>query len=168
MRRIFTTTILAVAVACLISQVFASPVPHRVAKCLVGRCWGNVNVEKLGEEKGCPTPMLVINNVLREMNGYLAASKFLNLTDDQIKKLRIARYRTRTNIVQGKSRLNLLSIDLLDNMAKDEFDLNEVEKIISDLKDSCSNLLYGVVVESVEARKILTPQQRKKAIDLAE
>ncbi|NPA94776.1 MAG: hypothetical protein GXO58_05045 [Thermodesulfobacteria bacterium] len=168
MRRILTTTILALAVACMISQVVASPVPYQVAKCLVGRCWSKVNVDKISEEKGCPTPMLVINNVLREMNGYLAASKFLGLSDEQVKKLRVARYRTRKSIVEGKSRLNLLSIDLLDNMAKDDFQLQEVEKIISDLKSSCSNLIYGVVIEAVEARKVLTPEQRQKAIDLAE
>ena len=160
---------LLVSTTIVISGAFvnASPVPQKKVKCLAGMCWRNLDMKKI-EEQGCPAPMIIINNILREMNGYLAADKFLNLTPEQKKELRMLRHRCHRKIIKGKSLLNLLSINLLDNMATDKFELSEVEDLISQLRKACSQLVFGVIQDAIDARMILTPEQRKKARDFVE
>ncbi len=148
------------------TSTYASRVPQKRLKCLVGQCWKKIDMKKL-EKSGCPTPILIVNNVLREMNGYLAAADLLKLSDKQIKELTALRYRTHRRIMKGKALMNLLSISLLDNMATDDFDLQDVKDQVSQLKQSCSGLLYGIILDTIEARKVLTPEQRKKARDIA-
>ncbi len=130
--------------------------------CLMGECWKQIDVNKL-RDVGCPTPMLIVNNVLREMNGYLAYRKQLNLSETQIKNLRLIRYRCHNTLIKERSKLNLLSIDLLDNMSADKYDLKKVEDLAAKLKATCHAMLSGIIEKVIEARQVLTPEQRKKA-----
>ncbi len=160
---------LLVSVTVIMSGIFvnASPVSKKKVKCLAGMCWRDLDMKKI-EEQGCPAPMIIINNILREMNGYLAADKFLDLKPDQKKELRMLRHRCHRKIIKGKSLLNLLSINLLDDMATNEFSVSEVDDLISQLRKACSQLVFGVIQDAIDARMILTPEQRKKARDFVE
>ncbi len=134
--------------------------------CLMGECWKRIDVNKLGEV-GCPAPMLIVNNVLREMNGYLAYREQLNLSENQVKQLRLIKYKCHNTLIKKRAELNLLSIDLLDNMSTDVYDLATVQNLTGKLKSTCRAMLSGVIKKVIEARNVLTTEQRKKATEIA-
>ncbi len=155
------------SVGLLVPETFAAPGQAIVKRtCLMGHCWKRIDVNKLGEI-GCPAPMLIINNVLRELNGYLAARQRLKLSESQVKQLRIIKYRCHNTLMKKRAELNLLSIDLLDNMSSNQFELAQVVDLTEKLKSTCHGLLSGVIKEVIAARKVLTPEQRKIAKELA-
>jgi len=163
---ILTLVTLVTVLAIYSNSAQASRGSEKNLKCLMGQCWKKIEMKKF-EKSGCPIPILIVNNVLREMNGYLAAADRLKLSDKQIKKLTALRYKIHRSITKGKALLNLLSIDLLDYMATDDFDLQKVKGQIAKLKQNCSGLLNGIILDIIEARKVLTPEQRKKAREIA-
>ncbi len=137
-----------------------------IRSCLMGACWTRIDVNKFGDV-GCPMPVLIVNNVLREMNGYLANRERLNLSKAQVKRLRFIRYKCHNMLIKKRAELNLLSIDLLDNMSTDKYDLKTVEDLIGKLKVTCHAMLSGVIEKAIKARQVLTPEQRKKAKKIA-
>ncbi len=171
-KNIFFRSILVFCVSIIVSAflvpgTFAAKKHIRAKKtCLMGECWKRIDVNKLGEV-GCPAPMLIVNNVLREMNGYLSHRQQLNLSESQIKQLRLIKYKCHNTLIKKRAELNLLSIDLLDNMSSDGYDLAKVEDLTGKLKTTCHAMLSGVIGKVIEARQVLTPEQRKKAREIA-
>ncbi len=145
-------------------SVAANPARGKTA-CLMGQCWKQINVNKLGEV-GCPAPMVIVNNVLREMNGYLASKDSLNLSESQYKQLRLIRYRCHNTLIKKRAELNLFSIDLLDNMSSNQYEITKVVELTGKLKSTCHGMLTGVINKIIEARKVLTAEQRQKAKEL--
>jgi len=151
----------------LTPQISSAAHPARgKTACLMGQCWKQINVNKLGEI-GCPAPMLIVNNVLRELNGYLASRDSLNLSESQYKQLRLIRYRCHNTLIKKRAELNLFSIELLDNMSSDQYEIPRVMELTGKLKSTCHGMLTGVINKIIEARKVLTAEQRQKAKELS-
>ncbi len=162
---LYAVCIMTVTLGLLASTALESQAaPKKV--CLMGQCWRQIDVNKLGDI-GCPAPMLIINNVLRELNGYLAYRDKLRLSDDQLKKLRLIKYRCHNTLIKKRAELNLFSIDLLDNMSSNQFEIEKVLELTGKLKATCHSLLCGVIKEAIAARNVLTPEQRQKAKELS-
>ncbi len=166
-KSMFVFCVFSLAAAFMATGTFAVQKQVRAKKtCLMGECWKRINVNKLGEV-GCPAPMLIVNNVLREMNGYLARRDELNLSESQVKELRLIKYRCHNTLIKKRAELNLLSIDLLDNMSSNEYDLAKVDDLTGKLKNTCHSMLSEIISKVIEARRVLTPEQRKKAKEIA-
>ena len=93
----------------------------------------------------------------------------LELSDEQKKQLDDIRIRYSKEIVKQKAELEIVEIDLEALLNKSEFNLSEVKEVLKKVESAKTQIKYLRVEAFVEARKILTNEQKsglKKLIEM--
>ncbi|WP_456432560.1 hypothetical protein [Thermosulfuriphilus sp.] len=135
---------------------------HPEKLCLVGKCWQNIDVEALGET-GCPAPGLILYNVIKELNSYLAAKDFLKLSKKQYNTLKDIRFQFQTLLMERRAKLQLLSLSLIESMAIPNGSSKKINDTIEELQNTCRDLLTKSLEYVCKAREVLTAEQLSKA-----
>ena len=164
MRRLLMVIVLALALVVAGSHFAPATAAkkHPQKLCLVGKCWENIDVEALGET-GCPAPGLILYNVIKELNSYLAAKDFLKLTKKQYEAFKNIRFEFQTLLMEKRARLQLLSLDLISSMSQPDVTPDKINKTVNELQDTCRGLLIRSLEYVRQAREVLTEEQLSKA-----
>ncbi|MHB9031225.1 MAG: Spy/CpxP family protein refolding chaperone [Candidatus Latescibacterota bacterium] len=103
--------------------------------------------------------MMCMNN----LNTYLMHADDLKLTEKQVQQLRDRRTQLMRSIVQTRAQLQTAMIDLCNTMDQPNVNMGQVRKEIQDYQNTLTNFLTQTAQAQIDARNILTPEQRQMA-----
>jgi hypothetical protein len=104
--------------------------------------------------------MMYLNNI----NLYLRHAQDLKLTDQQISQLRDRRAAFMKNTIDARAKIQTSMVDISQMMDQDPINVSQVTSRIRDSQDTVTNYLIQTVQAQADARNILTPDQRKIAM----
>ncbi len=141
---------------------------------MMGSCpnkHGMMNMMKKGKGKmqghgmmeGCPQPGMIARQAVREVRSYISNAEKIGLNEEQIKRLKAISEQLETDLIKKKANMKVAVIRLKNLMksytpkpADAKARVKEVSKALEDLLDTTTQAV-------IEARGILTPEERKKA-----
>ncbi len=91
----------------------------------------------------------------------------LDLTTDQVKKLKEERIKKQKQMIKLRAELETLLVDLRSEAGKDEADLSRVEILASQIGELRGKMTAARIKSVIYLRSILTPEQKRK-MDLME
>jgi len=91
----------------------------------------------------------------------------LDLTTDQVKKLKEERIKKQKQMIKLRAELETLLVDLRSEASKDEADLSRVEILASQIGELRGKMTAARIKSVIYLRSILTPEQKRK-MDLME
>jgi Spy/CpxP family protein refolding chaperone len=103
--------------------------------------------------------MMCMNN----LNTYLMHADELKLTEKQVQQLRDRRTQLMRSIVQTRAQMQTAMIDLCNVMDQPNVNMSQVRKEIQDYQNTLTNFLTQTAQAQVDARNILTQEQRQMA-----
>jgi Spy/CpxP family protein refolding chaperone len=86
----------------------------------------------------------------------------LNLTDDQVKKMRDERTQQQKDMVKLRADMETAHIDLWNEVNADSPDTSKIEKLTKQIGEDQGKILGDRINTLVYMRSILTPEQKKK------
>ena len=86
----------------------------------------------------------------------------LNLSDDQIAKLKAERLTARKQMIRDMAEIKTLHLDLFDETMNDKPDLDKVEQLVKQIGDLQTKMLLNRTKGMIFLRSILTPEQKRK------
>jgi hypothetical protein len=104
--------------------------------------------------------MMYLNNI----NLYLRHAQDLNLTDQQVSQLKDRRAAFMKNTIDARSRMQTSMVDICQMMDQDPINVSQVTSRVRDSQDALTNYMIQAVQAQSDARNILTPDQRKMAM----
>ena len=90
----------------------------------------------------------------------------LGLADEQLEKLHKIKSGFEKEYILDRAKLKVAQIELEELLEKDSIDMNMVEKKVNEITGLKGKIMLEGVKNKVEARKILTEEQREKASKL--
>ena len=100
------------------------------------------------------------------IGSYLRRADELGLTEDQVKKLKDRETAFLKETIDLRAKLQVAGIELRELLDQDTVNMNAVEKKVRANQDIAVNLILSSIRANVDAKNILTPDQRKKADDM--
>ncbi len=104
--------------------------------------------------------MMYLNNI----NLYLMHSRDLNLTDQQVAQLKDRRAAFMKNTIDARAKMQTNMVDICQLLDQDAINVSQVTSRIRDSQDATTNFLIQTVQAQADARNILTPDQRRMAM----
>jgi Spy/CpxP family protein refolding chaperone len=86
----------------------------------------------------------------------------LNLTDDQIAKLKTERLNTRKQMIRDMAEMKTLHLDLFDETFDEKPDLDKIERLAKQIGELQTKMLLSRTKGMIFLRTILTPEQKRK------
>ncbi len=86
----------------------------------------------------------------------------LDLTADQVKKLKEERIKKQKQMIKLQAELEILRVDLRSEAGKDEADLSRVEILASQIGELRGKMTAARIKSVIYLRSILTPEQKRK------
>lgn len=86
----------------------------------------------------------------------------LNLSDEQIAKLKSDRLSARKQMIRDTAEIKTLHLDLFDETMNDKPDLDKVERLVKQIGELQTKMLYNRTKGMMLLRSILTPEQKRK------
>lgn len=131
-------------------------------QCIMGSCWRDIDVMEMGEI-GCPAPGLIFSNVYKELNGYHSMATYLGLSKKQLDKLDKIRKDFRKLLYRKRAQMRLFSLDLIGIMSEPDVDTGRSRDTVTGLRSTCQEVITGAIDAVIEARGLLTQEQKLKA-----
>ena len=94
---------------------------------------------------------------------YFKNKEALGLTDDQLEKLHDIKIDFKKRYIMDKAKLKVAKLELEELLDSDSVNMKSVEKKVKEIAGLKEKLLLAKVKTRVDAKKILTKEQRKKA-----
>lgn len=104
--------------------------------------------------------MMYLNNI----NLYLMHAQDLNLTDQQVSQLKDRRAAFMKNTIDARSKMQTNMVDICQLLDQDPINVSQVTSRIRDSQDAATNYMIQTVQAQADARNILTPNQRRMAM----
>lgn len=89
----------------------------------------------------------------------------LDLSADQLAKMRELGTGTRKEMIELKSRMEIKRIDFQAELQKDNPDMAKINALIDEIVDARSQMFRKQLETQAEMTKILTPEQRQKMME---
>jgi len=130
----------------------------------MGGMMGRMDMKGMGGRMGCP-----MFGEMMEMNGanaidmYLRHAGDLGLSDEQVTKLKDMKSAFMKETIEKAAKLQVGRIELRDLMEKDTADMAAIEKKVKENESLRTDLVLSSVKAVINARNVLTPEQRKDA-----
>jgi Spy/CpxP family protein refolding chaperone len=86
----------------------------------------------------------------------------MNLTDEQLAKLKAERLNTRKQMIRDMAEIKTLHLDLFDEIQNDKPDLDKVERLVKQIGELQTKMLLARTQGIIFLRSILTPEQKRK------
>jgi Spy/CpxP family protein refolding chaperone len=90
----------------------------------------------------------------------------LNLTDDQLAKLKPERLDMRKQMIRNMADMKMLHLDLAEETMNDKPDMNHIDKLVKQIGELQTQMLSGHIKSVIHLRSILTPEQKRKLDEL--
>ena len=94
--------------------------------------------------------------------GFLGMKEELGLTDAQVKKLKSMKMNQKKKAIDDGAEIQKIELELHELMGEDEIDIKAVDRIIDKIADQKAKIQKNCIRGMVDARKVLTSEQRKK------
>jgi Spy/CpxP family protein refolding chaperone len=96
-----------------------------------------------------------------EMGGHRMIAE-LNLSDEQIAKLKTERLSTQKQMIRDMAEMKTLHLDLAEATAEDKPDMAKIEKLIKQISAQQEQLLLNRTKSFLFLRSLLTSEQKRK------
>jgi len=97
---------------------------------------------------------------------FLGMKEALNLTDDQVAKLKAIRKETGKKQIENEAKLKNLHLELEDLLLEEKVDRNKVDSTIDQIGKLHSEMKKIAIHARLDAKALLTPEQFKKLKEL--
>lgn len=111
---------------------------------------------------GCPN--MAIMQYVKEIDGYLANSAQLGLTQDQKDRIQKIREELEIAFIQKRASLQIATLKLQTLMNKANPDKQAVTRQLDEISGLSRDMQKMAVTTVIDARNILNPEQRKKML----
>ncbi len=101
--------------------------------------------------------------VMHNINAYLMHAEDLELTEQQIQRLRESRTQFMQNTIQARARLQNAMVEICDLLDQEQVDIGQVQNQVREYQSILTDHLMQATQTHVNVRNILTPEQRQQA-----
>jgi Spy/CpxP family protein refolding chaperone len=127
--------------------------------CLMQSCWHDGMAGVI--------PQMTVQNVFREISGYQVNAAALGLSEEQLQRLNDLKENLTALMIRTHADLQISGIDFRRAMSRENPDVAAAEKIIDRNGETLNKLQKTTIKAVVEARNVLTAQQRQQARQMA-
>ncbi len=127
---------------------------------------GTGGMQDHGMMAGCPKPGMIARQAVLEIRKYLSNAEKIGLNEEQIKQLKAINERLETNIIKKKADMKIAVIRLKNLINSDMPEAASVKARVKEVSKAMEDLLDTATQAVVDARRILTPEERKRASTL--
>jgi len=156
--KVFVSLVLATAL------LFSTAEAQMMGKGKGGKC---DKMEKMGKGGGAGMMDMMHGDFMKKgLHLYFKNREALGLTDDQLEKLHSIKVNFKKSYIMDEAKLKVAKLELEELLDADSASMKGIEKKVNDIAALKEKLLLAKVKTRVEAKKVLTEEQRKKAKDL--
>lgn len=137
--------------------------------CMMGGCWRRgmgAGWGSMGSMRSCPGPRRALRAAYHEIKGYQMEAAALGLSEDQLGRLDSIDEHLTTTAIKSRANLEINAIDLRRVMAGKTSDITKADAIIDRQGKIWTGLQKTAIKAVVDARNVLTAQQRQKAREM--
>jgi len=100
--------------------------------------------------------------VLKKFHLILTHKDDLGLSDEQVKKIKGLKIKTKKNLIKQKAEIDLIKIDIKSSLWEDKIDIKTIEKLIDQKYEIKKEKAKALINSYAELKNILSDEQKAK------